>query len=200
MTGRLDLALVQLSNYLERDLETRSRINQALAYPVGRARMALVTVGDARRSGCCRSSRSSSTGSARSCRSRPGSSSGSRTSRRRSGGSSDSSRSRVRRMSGSICGGPRAAVASATGSTLRAAAGQGDRPLLRRRACHPHPRCDVACRRAAARRDGRGDPRREQLRLRRRACRDAQVAHARRRGARRARSATPACSPRPRSR
>ena len=44
MTGRLDLALVQVSNYLERDLETRSRINQALAYPSVVLGMAVVTV------------------------------------------------------------------------------------------------------------------------------------------------------------
>ncbi|HEV7524152.1 MAG TPA: type II secretion system F family protein [Acidimicrobiia bacterium] len=44
MTGRLDLALVQVSNYLERDLETRSRINQALAYPMVVLGMAGVTV------------------------------------------------------------------------------------------------------------------------------------------------------------
>jgi type IV pilus assembly protein PilC len=44
MTGRLDLALVQVSNYLERDLETRSRINQALAYPAVILGMAVVTV------------------------------------------------------------------------------------------------------------------------------------------------------------
>jgi type IV pilus assembly protein PilC len=44
MTGRLDLALVQVSNYLERDLETRSRINQALAYPMVVLGMAVVTV------------------------------------------------------------------------------------------------------------------------------------------------------------
>jgi type IV pilus assembly protein PilC len=44
MTGRLDLALVQLSNYLERDLETRSRVNQALAYPAVVLGMAVVTV------------------------------------------------------------------------------------------------------------------------------------------------------------
>jgi type IV pilus assembly protein PilC len=44
MTGRLDLALVQVSNYLERDLETRSRINQALAYPLVVLGMAAVTV------------------------------------------------------------------------------------------------------------------------------------------------------------
>jgi type IV pilus assembly protein PilC len=44
MTGRLDLALVQVSNYLERDLETRSRVNQALAYPAVVLGMAMVTV------------------------------------------------------------------------------------------------------------------------------------------------------------
>ena len=44
LTGRLDLALVQLSSYLERDLETRSRINQALAYPMVVLGMAVVTV------------------------------------------------------------------------------------------------------------------------------------------------------------
>ncbi len=44
MTGRLDLALVQVSNYLERDLETRSSINQALAYPSVVLGMAAVTV------------------------------------------------------------------------------------------------------------------------------------------------------------
>ena len=44
MTGRLDLALVQVANYLERDLETRSRINQALAYPMVVLGMAFVTV------------------------------------------------------------------------------------------------------------------------------------------------------------
>ncbi len=44
MTGRLDLALVQVSNYLERDLETRSRVNQALAYPAVVLVMAVVTV------------------------------------------------------------------------------------------------------------------------------------------------------------
>jgi type IV pilus assembly protein PilC len=44
MTGRLDLALLQLSNYLERDLETRSRVNQALAYPAVVLGMAVVTV------------------------------------------------------------------------------------------------------------------------------------------------------------
>jgi type IV pilus assembly protein PilC len=44
MTGRLDLALVQVSNYLERDLDTRSRINQALAYPLVVLGMAGVTV------------------------------------------------------------------------------------------------------------------------------------------------------------
>ncbi len=44
MTGRLDLALVQVSNYLERDLETRSRVNQALAYPAVVLGMAVVTV------------------------------------------------------------------------------------------------------------------------------------------------------------
>jgi len=44
MTGRLDLALVQVSNYLERDLDTRSRINQALAYPMVVLGMAAVTV------------------------------------------------------------------------------------------------------------------------------------------------------------
>ena len=44
MTGRLDLALVQLSDYLERDVETRSRINQALAYPAVVLVMAVVTV------------------------------------------------------------------------------------------------------------------------------------------------------------
>jgi type IV pilus assembly protein PilC len=44
LTGRLDLALVQLSNYLERDLETRSRVNQALAYPAVVLGMAVVTV------------------------------------------------------------------------------------------------------------------------------------------------------------
>lgn len=43
-TGRLDLALVQVSNYLERDLDTRSRINQALAYPMVVLGMAFVTV------------------------------------------------------------------------------------------------------------------------------------------------------------
>jgi type IV pilus assembly protein PilC len=44
MTGRLDLALTQVSNYLERDLETRGRINQALAYPSVVLGMAVVTV------------------------------------------------------------------------------------------------------------------------------------------------------------
>ena len=44
MTGRLDLALVQVSDYLERDLETKSRINQALAYPLVVLAMAGVTV------------------------------------------------------------------------------------------------------------------------------------------------------------
>ncbi|MDQ1476179.1 MAG: type pilus assembly protein PilC, partial [Actinomycetota bacterium] len=44
LTGRLDVALVQLSDYLERDLETRSRINQALAYPMVVLGMAFVTV------------------------------------------------------------------------------------------------------------------------------------------------------------
>ena len=44
LTGRLDVALVQLSAYLERDLETRSRINQALAYPMVVLGMAFVTV------------------------------------------------------------------------------------------------------------------------------------------------------------
>lgn len=44
LTGRLDLALEQLSSYLERDLETRSRVNQALAYPMVVLGMAFVTV------------------------------------------------------------------------------------------------------------------------------------------------------------
>ena len=44
MTGRLDLALEQLSGYMERDLETRSRINQALAYPSVVLAMSAVTV------------------------------------------------------------------------------------------------------------------------------------------------------------
>jgi type IV pilus assembly protein PilC len=44
VTGRLDLALVQVANYLERDLDTRSRINQALAYPMVVLGMAAVTV------------------------------------------------------------------------------------------------------------------------------------------------------------
>jgi len=44
MTGRLDLALEQVANYLERDLETRSQINQALAYPSVVLGMAGVTV------------------------------------------------------------------------------------------------------------------------------------------------------------
>jgi type IV pilus assembly protein PilC len=44
LTGRLDVALVQLSVYLERDLDTRSRINQALAYPMVVLGMAFVTV------------------------------------------------------------------------------------------------------------------------------------------------------------
>ncbi len=44
MTGRLDLALEQVASYMERDLETRSRINQALAYPSVVLGMAVVTV------------------------------------------------------------------------------------------------------------------------------------------------------------
>ncbi len=44
MTGRLDLALVQVSDYMERDIETRSSINQALAYPMVVLGMAGVTV------------------------------------------------------------------------------------------------------------------------------------------------------------
>ena len=46
LTGHLDVALEQLSGYIERDLEAKSKIKSALMYPLGRAR-------------ACRSSRSS---------------------------------------------------------------------------------------------------------------------------------------------
>ena len=38
LTGRLDVALEQLSGYIERDLEAKSKIKAALMYPLGRAR------------------------------------------------------------------------------------------------------------------------------------------------------------------
>jgi type IV pilus assembly protein PilC len=44
LTGRLDQVLEQLAKYLERDLQARRRINQALAYPSIVAALALVTV------------------------------------------------------------------------------------------------------------------------------------------------------------
>jgi type IV pilus assembly protein PilC len=44
LTGQLDTVLDQLSKYLERDLEARRRINQALIYPSMIAMLALVTV------------------------------------------------------------------------------------------------------------------------------------------------------------
>jgi type IV pilus assembly protein PilC len=44
LTGRLDQVLDQLAKYLERDLQARRRINQALAYPSMVAGLALVTV------------------------------------------------------------------------------------------------------------------------------------------------------------
>ena len=44
LTGQLDAALDQLAKYLERDLEARRRINQALIYPAMIAILALFTV------------------------------------------------------------------------------------------------------------------------------------------------------------
>ena len=44
LTGQLDLVLNQLAKYLERDLESRRRIKQALVYPSMIAALALVTV------------------------------------------------------------------------------------------------------------------------------------------------------------
>jgi len=44
LTGQLDTVLDQLAKYLERDLEARRRINQALIYPTMIAMLALVTV------------------------------------------------------------------------------------------------------------------------------------------------------------
>ena len=44
LTGQLDVVLDQLAKYLERDLEARRRINQALVYPAMIAVLALVTV------------------------------------------------------------------------------------------------------------------------------------------------------------
>jgi type IV pilus assembly protein PilC len=44
LTGQLDAALDQLAKYLERDLEARRRIMQALIYPAMIAALALVTV------------------------------------------------------------------------------------------------------------------------------------------------------------
>ena len=44
LTGRLDEALEQLSRYMERDLEARSRIRSALAYPVVIIGMSVVSV------------------------------------------------------------------------------------------------------------------------------------------------------------
>ena len=38
LTGRLDIALEQLSGYIERDLEAKSKLKSALMYPLGRAR------------------------------------------------------------------------------------------------------------------------------------------------------------------
>ena len=44
LTGQLDTVLDQLAKYLERDLEARRRINQALIYPAMIAMLALFTV------------------------------------------------------------------------------------------------------------------------------------------------------------
>jgi type IV pilus assembly protein PilC len=44
LTGQLEVVLDQLAKYLERDLQARRRINQALAYPSMIAALALVTV------------------------------------------------------------------------------------------------------------------------------------------------------------
>ncbi|MBI4934847.1 MAG: type II secretion system F family protein [Actinobacteria bacterium] len=44
MTGRLDEALEQLSSYMERELEARSRIKAALAYPMVIVGMSIVSV------------------------------------------------------------------------------------------------------------------------------------------------------------
>jgi type IV pilus assembly protein PilC len=44
LTGHLDLVLEQLATYLERDIEARRRIKQALIYPAMVAALALVTV------------------------------------------------------------------------------------------------------------------------------------------------------------
>ena len=44
LTGQLDVVLDQLAKYLERDLEARRRIKQALLYPAMIAALALVTV------------------------------------------------------------------------------------------------------------------------------------------------------------
>jgi type IV pilus assembly protein PilC len=45
MTGQLDVVLVQLSGYLERDLEARRKVMSALTYPAVIAGMAVVVVG-----------------------------------------------------------------------------------------------------------------------------------------------------------
>jgi type IV pilus assembly protein PilC len=44
LTGRLDVALEQLSNYIERDLDARSKIKSATTYPLVVLAMAIITV------------------------------------------------------------------------------------------------------------------------------------------------------------
>ena len=44
LTGRLDVALEQLSGYIERDLEAKSKIKSALMYPAVVLAMSIVTI------------------------------------------------------------------------------------------------------------------------------------------------------------
>ena len=71
LTGRLDIALEQLSGYIERDLEAKSKIKSALMYPMVVLGMSIVTVVDPHGLGAAEVRRRSSRTSARSCRCRP---------------------------------------------------------------------------------------------------------------------------------
>ena len=144
MTGRLDLALVQLSNYLERDLETRSRINQALAYPMVVLGMAVVTVAVLAVWVLPKFATFFKRPRREAAAVDPACSSASRTSPRTTGGSTSSvlvgDRRRCRLYLWTIRAGP----AHPQPRDAAHPAGQGHRPLLRRRTRHADPRRDVA--------------------------------------------------------
>ena len=75
LSGRLDVVLDQLADYMDRDLPTRRRVKSALTYPIILGVMSTVTVSSCSCS-CCRSSRTSSRASMPSFRSPRGCCSG----------------------------------------------------------------------------------------------------------------------------